>query len=422
MYSFLSDNNLLYDKQFGFRANHSTNHALISTTEQIKLKLDKGNLVGGVFIDLEKAFDTVNHNILITKLYSYGFRGVSQELIKSFLQNRQQYVSINGFDSNIMEIKCGVPQGSTLGPLLFLIYINDFRLSIKKSVTSHFADDTCIFHSSKKLKSLETELNFDLKRCCEWLKANRLSLNVDKSKFICFHSNRRVIDYNKFSIKLNGKKLNPTDNVKYLGIYIDKNLNWDYHINQLGIKLSRSNGILHKLKQYCPKDVLNSLYYYIFYSHILYACPIWSLTSNKNLTKITILQKKCIRIINSSPYNFHTNGLFFSNEILKFKDVIECEQLKLVFQFITNNLPNELNDLFIFNHDINNHVTRNVKKQGFFIPTINTENFGFKSLRFTAPILWNQHLKLDHSIKLYSKLAPFKKYIKKFYIDGYEEE
>ena len=422
MYSFLTDNNLLYDKQFGFRANYSTNHALISTTEQIKLQLDKGNFVGGVFIDLEKAFDTVNHNVLIEKLYFYGFRGVGQELIKSFLQNRQQYVSINGFDSNNMEIKCGVPQGSTLGPLLFLIYINDFRLSIKKSVTSHFADDTCIFHSSKKIKSLETELNFDLKLCSEWLKANRLSLNVDKSKFIFFHSNRKVIDLNKCSIKLNGKKLIPADHVKYLGIYIDKNLKWDHHIKQLGIKLSRSNGILYKLKQFCPKDILNSLYYSIFYSHILYACPIWSLTSKKNLTKITILQKKCIRIINSAPFNSHTNGLFFSNNILKFQDVIACEQMKLVFEFKNKNLPKELNDLFTFNHEISNYQTRNARKQGFFIPTINTDNFGQKSLRFSAPILWNQHLKLDESINLFSKLVSFKKYLKQFYINGYKEE
>ena len=142
MYSFLSDNNLLYEKQFGFRANHSTNHALISTIEKTKLQLDGGNFVGGIFIDLEKAFDTVNHKILIEKLYFYGFRGVSQELMKSFLLNRQQYVSINGYDSSKADIKCGVPQDSTLGPLLFLIYINDFRFSITNAISSHFADDT----------------------------------------------------------------------------------------------------------------------------------------------------------------------------------------------------------------------------------------------------------------------------------------
>ena len=194
-----------------------------------------------------------------------------------------------------------------MGPLLFLIYINDFRFSITNAISSHFADDTCLIHSSKKLKILETELNTDLKCCSEWLKANRLSLNVDKSQFIPFHSNHRVINYDKCSTKLNGKKLVPTDCVKYLGIYMDKNLKWNYHINQLGEKLSRSNGILYKLKQYCPINILRSLYYTIFYSHMLYACPIWSLTINKNLMKISILQNKCIRIMNSASYNSHTN-------------------------------------------------------------------------------------------------------------------
>ena len=150
MYSFLNNNNFTYGKQFGFRAKHSVNHALISTTELIKSELEDGNYVAGIFIDLEKAFDTVNHDILIQKLLYYGFRGNSQKLIKSFLTNRKQCVSINGFESEKLDVTCGVPQGSTLGPLLFLIYINDLRLSLKFSTASHFADDTCIIYQSKK--------------------------------------------------------------------------------------------------------------------------------------------------------------------------------------------------------------------------------------------------------------------------------
>ena len=158
MYSFLNCNNLIYDKQFGFRAKHSVNHALISTNELIKHQLEHGNYVARIFIDLEKAFDTVNHEILIGKLSYYGF------------------------ESNKLDTTCGVPRGSTLGPLLFLIYINDLRLSLKSSTASHFADDTSIIYQSKKLKTLESNLNHDLKLCSEWLNANRLSLNVDKTK------------------------------------------------------------------------------------------------------------------------------------------------------------------------------------------------------------------------------------------------
>ena len=190
MYYFLDKNNLIYEKQFGFRAKHSVNHALISTTEHIKNKLELGNFVAGVFIDLEKAFDTVNHMILIDKLAYYGFRGVTQKLIESFLTSREQYVSINGYDSDELDVACGVPQGSTLGPLLFPIYINDLRFSLKSSVANHFANDTCIIHQSKKLKMLESNLNHDLKLCFEWLNANRLSLNTDKTKLLFFHSKK----------------------------------------------------------------------------------------------------------------------------------------------------------------------------------------------------------------------------------------
>ena len=145
-----------------------------------------------VFIDLQKAFDTVNHDILCEKLAFYGFRGNSQLLIKSFLSNRQQYVSINRFDSSKLDIHCGVPQGSILGPLLFLLYINDLR----------FADDMCILYASNKLKSIETVLNCDLKLISDWLKANRLSLNVDNSKLLMFKSKQRMFLLNLVGLNL----------------------------------------------------------------------------------------------------------------------------------------------------------------------------------------------------------------------------
>ena len=154
MYSFLADNNLIYDHQFGFRSKHSTNHAFIDVTEDIKSYMDRGYIAAGVFIDLLKAFDTVNHQILCDKLAYYGFRGKSLNLIKSFLNNIKQFVSINGFESSKLNITCGVPQGSTLGPLLFLIYLNDLRFCLNKSSSNHFADDTCLIYPRSKLLKL----------------------------------------------------------------------------------------------------------------------------------------------------------------------------------------------------------------------------------------------------------------------------
>ena len=195
IYSYLTNNKLIYDKQYGFRSNYSTNHALLSITERIKDLVDSGNFVCGVFVDLEKAFDTVNHNILCNKLNYYEIRGNTNKLIQSYLTNRKQYVSINGFKSDIRDLTCGVPQGSSLGPLLFLIYINDFRLCLKKCETGHFADDTFVMYGSKSLGSIESIVNCELKYVSKWLKLNKLSVNANIAELIFFHSRQHSLNY-----------------------------------------------------------------------------------------------------------------------------------------------------------------------------------------------------------------------------------
>ena len=245
------------------------------------------------------------------KLMLYEFRGNSYLLIKSFLTNRKQFVSINGFNSSHVEITCGVPQGSTLGPLLFLLYINDLNISFNNAIASHFAGDTCIMYGSSTPKTLETVLNCNIKKISDWLKANRLSLNVKKSKLIFFQKKQSNFDRYSISIKLDGCKLVPSDNVQYLGVYIDNFVSWDFHITLLSNKLSRANGIISKLRHFTTKETLLFVYYAIFYSHMTYGCLVWSLTTTKNIDSITILQKKSLRILNFAPINSHTNYLGF---------------------------------------------------------------------------------------------------------------
>ena len=195
IYHYLDQNNLIYSKQFGFRANYSTNHAIISLTEYIRRKVDAGEYVCGVFVDLEKAFDTVHHDILCDKLKAYGLRGNVNNLLKSYLGGRKQYVSINGIDSKVKDVTCGVPQGSSLGPLLFLIYINDFRACLSETSCGHFADDTFIIFSSKTPKTIETIVNTELKSVVTWLRLNKLSLNAGKTELIFFQSNHHPLNY-----------------------------------------------------------------------------------------------------------------------------------------------------------------------------------------------------------------------------------
>ena len=206
IFAYLDKKDLIYSKQFGFRSGYSTNHALLSITERIRTLMDSGHYVCGIFIDLEKAFDTVNHSILCEKLNYYGLRGNVDKLIQSYLSNRWQYVSINDFDSDCRNVSCGVPQGSSLGPLLFLVYINDFRLCLNETETGHFADDTFILYNSKKAKTIETIVNTELKPVSTWLRLNKLSLNRDKTELIFFHSRHNTLNHDNISIKFEGKK------------------------------------------------------------------------------------------------------------------------------------------------------------------------------------------------------------------------
>ena len=422
MYEFLTKNDLLYNRQFGFRSNHSTSHALTSLTEGIKSDIDKGLLTAGIFIDLQKAFDTVNHKILGEKLIHYGFRGLSHKLLVSFLENRKQFVSIKGFDSETCSIMCGVPQGSTLGPLLFLLYINDFRYSLKKTTSSHFADDTCIIYanqtSSNKIKTLETILNTELKCAVDWLKANRLSLNVKKSKLLIFHSKRKKIDYESFSIKLGGSKLTPVKNVKYLGVMIDNFLSWDDHIIDLSKALSRSNGILAKLRHYIPKKSLLTVYYAIFHSKLLYGSLVWSQSTSANINKIVILQKKCLRIMNFADFNSHTNDLFKDCQIPKVNDVICNELLKFAFDFMNNRLPIDLCQILKLN--INRYNTRNMESGGLVVPRIDTTSYGIRSLRYAIPTLWNDFIKSNKDHNLLKSNTQVKQYLKRLALKKYE--
>ena len=392
MYAYLVKYNLIYSKQFGFRSQHSCNHAIISITEHIRKLLDNGHYVCGVFVDLEKAFDTVDHNILCDKLQYYGLRGKINNLLKSYLSNRKQYVSINGFDSVLADVTCG----STLGPLLFLLYINDFRLCLSQSSSGHFADDTFIMYHSKKAKTIETIINTELKEVIKWLRLNKLSLNAGKTELIFFQSNRHKLNHENIYINFEGIRLIPVDYVKYLGMYIDKYLNWNHHIYELSKKLGQANGILSKLRYNAPLDICIQVYYSIFYSRLINGCNLWGLSSKENIEKIEVLQNKCIRIMTFAPFNSHIpNQTFIDLKLLKVRDIIKLNQLKLIYNFQCTTLPDDLMSLFTLSSEIRTsyQVLNSVVNKLLFIPHFKTITYGRHSIKYQGPKLWNETFK-----------------------------
>ena len=219
---------------------------LISITEKIRTALDSGHYACGVFIDLQKAFDTVDHNILVSKLEYYGVCGIAKSWLSSYLQDRKQFVTLNGFKSSLIINKFAVPQGSVLGPLLFLVYINDLSLSVKNSQVYHFADDTNLLYIHKSIRILCKNVNYDLKGITDWLNANRISLNANKTEFVIFRSSRKKVD-SIINIKLNGKRLYPSTHIKYFGVLLDENLSWKPRMNEITKKAKQ-------IKLYACKD------------------------------------------------------------------------------------------------------------------------------------------------------------------------
>ena len=228
---------ILYKYQFGFRKNHSTTMALIILIDKILSSLNKGDYVVGIFLDLRKAFDTVNHEILMQKLYKYGVRGISYNWFKSYLYQRQQYVLFSDFKSTTQYITCGIPQGSILGPLLFLFYINDLAQVSSVIFPILFADDTNLIISGNCLNQLINEINSEMLKVTEWLNINKLSLNVEKTHYIIFCTINKYIKTDE-NIFINNQLIKRVHSSKFLGVIVDSNICWNDHINYIRRKIS----------------------------------------------------------------------------------------------------------------------------------------------------------------------------------------
>jgi hypothetical protein len=306
-----------------------------------------------VFCDLRKALDTVDHKILLKKLTKIGVHGIELQWFENYLTDRKQFVTLNGASSNLLNILLGVPQGSILGPLLFLIYINDLP-TCSKLFTNLFADDTTLLASKPTIDQLFSFVNEEFRKVVYYFRAHRLVLHPDKTVYMLFSNsnivNRDVeifIDNNNYSeISVPNLKVPilctndlPDPKVKFLGVILDPTLNFKEHIKTISSKVSNAIFHLRCAKNLLSQDALTTLYYSLIHSHLIYAIHIWSCTSMNILNELAIKQKIAIRIIHNSPYNAHTESLFKASKILPLKYLAEFFKLQFMQQYTFNNLP-----------------------------------------------------------------------------------
>ena len=388
IYSFLKEHKLIYPLQFGFRENHCIDHVLINITEDIRSTLDGRRYGCGIFIDLQKAFDTVNHEILLKKLEHYGIRGDTLKWFHSYLSDRSQFVTINGHDSTKMEISCGVPQGSVLGPLLFLIFINDLPNVSNKIKIYLFADDTNIYVESETISELVQIVNNELKLVKNWIDANLFSLNISKTNYIIFHSPVMSIP-SDIVITIGRDHIDRSRYVKFLGLLLDENLRWNFHLSELSKKLARTCGILFKIRDLLPTNTLINVYNSLFMSFLQYGIIVWGQTSALYIEPIFKLQKKALRAISHEHPRSHTLPIFKALKLLRLQDVFQLQMLSFVFESINKLNPMCFHDFFTCTSSIHEYHTRHSYRGDVFLAHKNSLQYGLKSIRYMGAKMWN---------------------------------
>lgn len=315
------------------------------------------NICLGCFSTFPKAFDTVNHNILFKKLEFYGIRGMGLNWFQSYLTGRTQYVEYNGVTSCKLNISCGVPQGSILGPLLFLIYINDLSDVSKKVFALLFADDSNIFLSGKNPDELIKCMNVEMVKIVDWLQLNKLSLNLSKTHYIIFQRRRDKLVVSE-KLVINNVTISRIEKTKFLGVIIDEYLSFQYHIKYIEGKVSRGIGILYKSRPLLKNETLTTLYNAFIYPYFTYCIEVWGNTYNIYLDPLIKLQKRAVRTIIGCKKYDHTAPIFSQLKLLRLKEIYIYFIQLFMFKYHYNILPSVFNDFFECNNLIHEHLTR----------------------------------------------------------------
>jgi hypothetical protein len=422
----LISNNLLYLHQYGFLPKRSTEQNLLQIVNYIATAINENMYCVGIFLDLRKAFDVCSHSILLKKLSKMGIVGKAHEWFSSYLNGRSQCVDIGGNLSDFLDLDISVIQGSTLGPLLFLCYINDFwRCTSMFSVL--FADDTTSLAKGPILADLIKFVNGELQKMANWFRANKMSVNASKTKYIIFRTPTKHVDETVCNVFYNSTEIgtpddptlispiervsynSPESSFKLLGILFDEHLSFKPHIDMLCSKISKSLYCLSRVKNFVNSESLRKLYFSMIHSVLSYGINIYGCANSTNLEKLRIKQKQAIRIICNANFRAHTGPLFKQQKILPLDKLIEFSRIKFMHSFHFKLLPLSFAEMWISNGARNpGRMLRNA--EDYYIPAHRVE-FVKRLPLFTFPAAWNNAFGDKYNPRQHLYLNALKKHL-----------
>ena len=405
--NYLKNNNILYNHQSGFRKRHSTDTCIINLLDYLRTNVSEGNYVGMVLLDLQKAFDTVDHNILCGKLRQMGVGSI--EWFKSYLGSRKQLVNIDGINSEPGTVSCGVPQGSLLGPLLFLCYVNDMPISIKCKLLL-YADDSAILVSGTDPKIISHILSNELDNANKWLIDNKLSLHLGKTESILFGTKKKLASVNNFHIQCNNTSIKSVKNVSYLGLTLDNTLSGDCIVTNIIKKSSSRLKFLYRYKEILNESSRKILSSALIQCHFDYCCSSWYSSTSKTLkNKLQVMQNKMIRFILNLDNRSHI-GILEQEKVNMLPVASRVKQLKLnhVLNIRNNHCPEYLKENFYRISDTELRQCTRASRLNFFLPRVH--NQATNTFYFSAIKDWNS---LPAKIKEITNADSFRTMVKR---------